>query len=374
MSAVVIDPEFRDAIPPLSPDEFETLQESILAEGCREALVLWRGLLLDGHHRHRICEQHGIAYETTTIDLPDRDAALDWIDLNQLGRRNLTDDQRRYYMGRRYNRVKKQGARTDLTSAQNEQKLTTAESIAADEGVGQATVRRAAKFAEQVDADPDLREAVVVKRQSATKVKREQKEQRREARREQNRAIVEAAPEPESAIVAGARFATIVMDPPWDFRDEGDHDVYGRTRPTYAQMSEAQVAALPVAELADEDCHLYLWITNRSLLTGKGWRLCEAWGFRPITVITWCKPSIGVGNYFRNNTEHLVFAVRGQQPLKRADVGTWFEAPRGPLGHSSKPLHAYALIESCSPGPYLDMFARTPRDGWVLWGAEADAA
>lgn len=204
-------------------------------------------------------------------------------------------------------------------------------------------------------------------------VRRREKERQRETRRDDNRAKAAVAESPRVRI-GQARFATILIDPPWDFREEGDDDVYGRTRPTYAQMSDAQIAALPVADLADVDCHLYLWITNRSLLTGKGWRLCEGWGFRPVTLLTWCKPSIGVGNYFRNNTEHLVFAVKGSQPLKRQDVGTWFEAPRGSLGHSSKPDHAYTLIESCSPGPYLELFARAARDGWAVWGADANAA
>jgi N6-adenosine-specific RNA methylase IME4 len=205
---------------------------------------------------------------------------------------------------------------------------------------------------------------------TVVEAKRQAKERERETRRDVNRAKVGSV----APLAEAARFATILIDPPWDFREEGDDDVYGRTRPTYAQMSDDAIAALPIGRLADTDCHLYLWITNRSLLTGKGWRLCEGWGFRPITIVTWCKPSIGVGNYFRNNTEHLVFAVKGSQPLNRKNVGTWFEAPRGPDGHSSKPNEAYSLIESCSPGPYLELFARSCRDGWSMWGADADAA
>jgi len=73
----------------------------------------------------------------------------------------------------------------------------------------------------------------------------------------------------------------------------------------------------------------------------------------------------------RTVTEHLLFGVRGSQPLNRKDVGTWFSAPRGPLGHSSKPVEFYDLVESCSPGPYLEMFARGNRPGWVSWGADA---
>jgi N6-adenosine-specific RNA methylase IME4 len=128
------------------------------------------------------------------------------------------------------------------------------------------------------------------------------------------------------------------------------------------------IVALPVVERAAKDAHLYLWITNRSL--PKGFDLLRAWGFRYVTCLTWCKPSIGMGNYFRGSTEHLLFGVRGSLPLNRKDAGTWFAAKRGKGGHSSKPVEAYELIESCSPGPYLELFARATRKGWKGWGSD----
>lgn len=143
------------------------------------------------------------------------------------------------------------------------------------------------------------------------------------------------------------RFATIVVDPPWDFGDEGDIDQFGRGRPDYATLSIDQLQKLPVGERATRDAHIYLWITNRSL--PKGFALLNAWGFPYVTALTWTKPSIGMGNYFRGSTEHVVFGVRGSLGLLRKDVGTWFAAPR-PGGHSSKPPQFYALVESRSPG------------------------
>jgi N6-adenosine-specific RNA methylase IME4 len=134
-------------------------------------------------------------------------------------------------------------------------------------------------------------------------------------------------------------------------------------------MSKEQLLALPLPDLADDDCHLYLWITNRSL--PKGFELMERWGFRYVTAITWAKPHFGMGNYFRGQTEHVLFGVKGSQPLKRKDVGTLFSAPRGPNGHSSKPVEFYELVETCSPGPYLEMFSRCNRDGWKAWGENA---
>lgn len=160
-------------------------------------------------------------------------------------------------------------------------------------------------------------------------------------------------------------FQTIVVDPPWDWGDEGDVNQFGRAKPEYSTMPFDDIKALPVNEIADEGCHLYLWVTNRSL--PKAFALIDAWGFRYITCLTWVKPSIGMGNYFRGSTEQVLFAVKGSQPLRRHDVGTHFSAPRGD-GHSAKPDEFYRLVESCSYAPYIDIFGRKQRDGWSVWG------
>jgi N6-adenosine-specific RNA methylase IME4 len=193
------------------------------------------------------------------------------------------------------------------------------------------------------------------------------KEQHREKKRAHNRRIVEDTEYAESLV--GESYPTIVIDPPWDWGDEGDVDQFGRGRPEYATMPVEEIAALPVEELADDDAHLYLWITNRSL--PKGFDLLDAWGFRYVTALTWCKPSIGMGNYFRGSTEHVLFGVRGSLDLLVRDAGTWFAAKRT-SEHSGKPAEFYQLVERCSPGPWLEMFARGPRKGWKVWGAESD--
>ena len=108
MNEPIIDTEFRSLIPPLSSDEKAQLESNLIAEGCRDALVTWSGILLDGHNRLEICKRLNIPYGTSEIELPDRDAAADWIDKNQLGRRNLTPDQMSLLRGRRYNRAKRQ--------------------------------------------------------------------------------------------------------------------------------------------------------------------------------------------------------------------------------------------------------------------------
>lgn len=160
-------------------------------------------------------------------------------------------------------------------------------------------------------------------------------------------------------------FSAIIIDPPWDWGDEGDIDQYGRARPVYQTMPFDGIKALPIRSRAAPNCHLYLWITNRSL--PKGFALFDEWGFRFITLVTWAKPSFGMGNYFRGQSEHIMFGVQGILPLLRHDVGTVFSFPRGKM-HSSKPSEVYDLLASCSPEPRLEMFAREEHAGWQPWG------
>jgi N6-adenosine-specific RNA methylase IME4 len=235
-----------------------------------------------------------------------------------------------------------------------------------DLGVNETESHRAQLVADVPEEtfEQHIAETKAAKRElSHTGVYRVAKEQKREAIRESNRALVIEPPP-----LPPATFQTIVLDPPWDWGDEGDVSQFGRGDPAYATLSIEELLALPVATLSEPNAHIYLWITNRSL--PKGFALLERWGFRYITTLTWCKPSIGMGNYFRGSTEHVLFGVRGSLPLLRRDVGTWFEWPRGSR-HSDKPGGFFALVEDCSPGPWLEMFARTTRPGWTAWGVEA---
>lgn len=157
-------------------------------------------------------------------------------------------------------------------------------------------------------------------------------------------------------------FSAVVIDPPWRYDNVATR---GAAEDHYPTMSQADLAALELP--AADDSHLYLWVTNGFLR--EGFDLIDAWGFTYKTVLTWCKPQIGMGNWFRNATEHVLFGVKGKLPTQRNDVSTWFVADR--TRHSAKPESFYDLVESCSPGPYLEMFARRRRLGWHTWGNEA---
>jgi N6-adenosine-specific RNA methylase IME4 len=181
-------------------------------------------------------------------------------------------------------------------------------------------------------------------------------------------------------VMAYAPFTTIVADPPWDYKEKagsssayrfGAYKVGGERKDVegyYPLMKLADITALPVPTVVADDAHLYLWTTNAFVVEAH--ELCRAWGFEPRALLTWVKPQIGVGYYFRNNTEHVVFGLRGRLRTLRRDCPTAFTARR--RAHSEKPEEFVALVESMSPASYLEMFARRPRAGWVVWGNQVN--
>lgn len=149
---ITIDREFRNLIPSISPEERKQLEENIAEHGgARDPLVVWskgdRDILVDGHNRYEICTRLGLQYGVERMEFGSRDEAADWIDRNQLGRRNLSKQDYKLLLGRRYNRTKKGHGGERAPSDQNDH-LKTAEKIAKEHGVGAATVRRAGKFQE----------------------------------------------------------------------------------------------------------------------------------------------------------------------------------------------------------------------------------
>lgn len=174
-----INNEFRKLIPPLTKDEYEQLEQNILDDGCRDALVVWNGFIVDGHNRYEICTRRGLEYKTTSIEFNDEEEAKDWIDKNQLGRRNLTPDQRSIIVGRRYMREKTKGHGSKTGYQNDTQNIQTADRIAKEYGVSAPTVKRYAKTAEFFDElseeNPELAEKVWSGETSLHDVKKEKR-------------------------------------------------------------------------------------------------------------------------------------------------------------------------------------------------------
>jgi len=182
-----------------------------------------------------------------------------------------------------------------------------------------------------------------------------------------------------STCAATGQFGTILADPPWQFVNKtGKIAPEHRRLSRYDTMSLKEILALPVADLAANPAHLYLWCPNALLPDGLS--VMKAWGFYYKANIVWHKvrkdggpDGRGVGFYFRNVTELILFGVRGKnaRTLSPGRRQVNFMATRK-REHSRKPDEQYRIIEACSQGPYLELFARGTRKGWVTLGDQAD--
>jgi N6-adenosine-specific RNA methylase IME4 len=162
-------------------------------------------------------------------------------------------------------------------------------------------------------------------------------------------------------------FRCILADPPWEYYDTPTRGAASRHYPT---MTLEEIKAVPVP--AAPDAHLWLCVTNAHL--PDAFDVVHAWGFEYKTLLTWVKTNgMGTGNWLRNNTEHVLFCVRGKLPPLRRDCPTVFEAPRT-RRHSEKPIALFQLVESVTPGPRVELFAREERPGWAGWGLELRTA
>lgn len=191
---------------------------------------------------------------------------------------------------------------------------------------------------------------------------------------------ISAAAEQFRAQVGQKRFGTVLADPPWRFQNRSGKIAPEHQRLTrYPTMGIDEIKKLPVSDATAETAHLYLWVPNALLPDGLD--VLSAWGFTYKSNLIWHKirkdggsDGRGVGFYFRNVTEILLFGVKGKN-ARTLDAGRSqinFLATRK-REHSRKPDEQYELISACSSGPYLEMFARGEREGWTSWGNQADS-
>ena len=416
---IIIDREFKALIPPLAPEERTQLESNILAEGCRDPLVVWGGqsVLLDGHNRFEICQRLNIKFRVEELQITSREHAYNWIINNQLGRRNLHPDQASYLRGKRYNMEKvKQGTRNQhVEKDQNDTFQPTADKLAAEYKVGAATIKRDGKYAQAVDTlaaagiDPhkvvahETKSAVVelataiapepepttptmipnkpkpidpvvatvteqVKRGEISVVDAARKiaDEKRHAKKT---AIVErletvAAREVEEPT---GLYDVIVIDPPWPMV-KIERDVRpNQTAFDYPTMSEEELSAMTIP--ADDDCHVWVWTTHKFLPMSL--RLIETWGLKYVCTFVWHKPGgfqpIGLPQY---NCEMALYARKGSPAfIDTKAFNTCFQAPRG--SHSEKPEEFYDVVRRVTGGRRLDMFNRRKIEGFAGWGKES---
>ncbi len=331
-------------VPEMSAAEFAALARDILFEGVREPLHVVGRVVLDGRHRLRAALEVGLkSVPVVDVELGDESEAS-YLLRTALHRRHLSDGQRAML-----------AARWALE--------TRAEGGTRVRGAGRARFLAAVSF---TVSEHRVRDALELQRLDARMA-----DEVLAGRMKLGRALAQAKREVQLRLIAKTcppegKYRTLVVDPPWAYDDGWCNGGVGRE---YVTMSDAEVAALPVAQLADETSHLYLWAGAQKLEAA--FAALRAWGFEFKTLLVWKKNRLGLGRYFRSQTEYVLFGTKGRAPLRETALSNHFEAPV--TKHSVKPDVFYALVERASFEPRLDMFARRLRPGWTCWGAEAGA-
>lgn len=385
---------YAEIFPWIEGTAFDELVEDIRKNGVLEPIVFIGGSILDGRNRYMAARKLGIEYPRVEYEGSD---PLGFVIAKNLARRHLSESQRAM-VGAKLAKVR-QGERTDLEPSANLRKVDTPavaallnvsprsietarhvvregvpELVAAVEA-GEVSVSAAADVAtlpaaEQADVvakgEREILDAAKRIRAGRVNKKRAAKIERSNEIAQQNAAL----PAPER------RYGVIYADPPWTF------DVWsgeGKDRAAenhYPTMTQEALEALPVASLAADDCALFMWAVMPQLR--EALRLIEAWGFEYKTcAFVWTKLTkdeerfaTGMGYWTRANAEICLLATRGSPVRLNADVHQVVASPR--MEHSRKPDEVAARIERLVPGPYIELFARRPRDGWDVWGNQAE--
>lgn len=161
------------------------------------------------------------------------------------------------------------------------------------------------------------------------------------------------------------KFGAIYADPPWLY---GNQATRASTGNHYGGMTVEEIADLPIADLVADNAHLHLWTTNAFLFDCKA--IMEAWGFEYKSCLVWVKPQMGIGNYWRVSHEFMLLGTRGSCPFLDRSQMSWVQEPR--TKHSAKPESIRKMVETVSPGPYLELFGRRIAPGWVVWGNQIE--
>jgi N6-adenosine-specific RNA methylase IME4 len=379
---VVVDDEFHALCPPLADEEREQLLANVMRDGFRDPVMAWSDgrLLLDGHNRREIWEQVFAAEEggpepsVRGLSFDSRDRAKEWIIRNQFGRRNLNAMQRAELalkleplIAARAKANQRKGGGSGPSGKQNSADPTaTRDELAKVAGVSHDTISRAKAILE--NADSQTVDSVRSGKKSINEAYKfvTQKKRRESLVVSPDQKTPACCTVDDLAEVARGRtrFATIYADPPWKY---GNQSSRAATDDHYGTMTVEEICALPVEQLASDAALLWLWTTNGFLVEALT-RVIPAWGFEFKSVLVWCKPQMGTGNYVRVSHEFLLIASRGGLRPDGKNQTSWLVSERE--RHSAKPNAFREIVEHISPGPRIELFARETRPRWTVWGNE----
>lgn len=392
MDSLIVDPEFKALIPPLQPEERDGLEQSILAEGCRDPIVIHNGVIVDGHNRYEICQKHNIAFKTILFPQlePTRDDLKIWIITNQFSRRNLSAYQRTVLAlalkpliaAKAKEKQEREGRSLGGTLSQKsvEGAIDTQKELAKIAGVSHDTIAKVEKI--EKETIPEVRERIGLKDtgyqgfsiNEAYSLSREPPERQKqivdkivnsEAKGIQDAKRIIASEQIKDTPVVQGKYKVVYADPPWQYGGSMN-ETYGTADKHYPTMSLEDICAMPIPDIIEDNAVLFLWTT--SPLLEDSFKVIAAWGFRYKASFVWDKVKHVMGHYNSVRHEFLLVATRGScipENMKLFDSVVSEER----TDHSCKPETFRGIINTLYPsGNRIELFAREKVEGWESYG------
>jgi len=367
--------ELESLIPPLSNEEFKQLERNILEEGIREPLITWNGILIDGHNRYRIAQEHDINYETLEKEFENIFLVKVWMIYNQFGRRNLSNYWKSVLALEIENVFKEKGKENLILSGENFgkglqisakpiiEKIDTRHEIAKIANVSHDTIAKVKKI--QAVATPEVKEKLNTGQMSINEAYKEIKKEEIETKRKEIRETFEK----QDVQVKDKKYRIIYADPPWKYGNAMPEYV---TEPQdyYLLMNTEDICAMPIKDITEKDAVLFLWSTSPHL--PEALEVAKAWGFTYKTTFIWDKIKHNMGHYNSVRHEILLVCTKG---ACTPDVKRLFDSvvSEERTEHSKKPNVFREIIETIyTYGNKIELFARETPEGWDVFGNQSN--
>ena len=352
-----IDNEFKNLIPELAPDELLQLEANIKRDGCRDPLVLWNGVLVDGHNRYDICTRNDLPFQTIERPFENRSEVIEWIITNQFGRRNLNSYIRATLALRleseisaraKENQLK--GVRTTLSKG-----IDTKEEIAKKANTSRTNITKVKKIEEK--GSEEVKKALAKGEISINEAHKQIKNAEKKQQHEEDVAKQKEDIATGKAVLPSGVFEIVVLDPPWNYGRKYDPEG-SRVANPYPEMKQDELLKMEIPFA--KDSVVFLWTTHQFIFDAK--ELLNHWGFEYKATMVWDKEKIGMGSWLRMQCEFCLVAVKGKPKWNNT---TWRDIIReSRRQHSRKPDAFYQMVDEVTIGRKLEYFSREKREGW----------
>ncbi len=384
---IQIDEEFKNLIPPLQKAEYTQLEANIIEEGCRDPIVIWDNIIIDGHNRYKICTDNNIKFKTQKVEFGSREDAEIWMINLQYGRRNLTPKTRASLALKKKSILAEVAKKNNIVGGGFDnivEALDTRETLAKEAGVSEGTLNKvehiekdgtealnealnksdcdiSISLAEKVSKESEeIQEEFLAKVEEGVKPTQALKDIKIDAFNKdiekQKEAILEG-----TLVLPEGKYEAIAIDPPWNYGREYDPET-SRVANPYPEMKQEELLELDIPSA--DDSAMFLWTTHAFIFDAK--ELLDKWGFEYKATMVWNKEKIGMGHWLRMQCEFCLVGIKGKPKWNNT---TWRDIiNEGRREHSRKPEAFYKMVDDVVTGRKLEYFSRTARDGWEVFG------